>query len=277
MTHDERQKDAAAHALDALDAREREAFERALAQDPALADELARNREVAERLGAAAQPVAPPAALRDSILSAITDLPQEQPRSEQDPQTQPVRMPEERQQERQPVTAPQAEAESAVGAAERRANARWFRRPGTLVAAAAVAALLVFSGGAYVGSLVTESSTTAAPAEQLAQIYAADDMQRARVSSDGVDATLVWSAELKTSAIVFDEVPPLDDDTVYEAWYINDAGAVAAGTFDVRDSGATWHVLDGAMEAGDVIGVTVEPEGGSEQPTSDPIVAIESS
>jgi anti-sigma-K factor RskA len=35
-------------------------------------------------------------------------------------------------------------------------------------------------------------------------------------------------------------------------------------------------LLDGALEAGDVIAVTVEPEGGAPdgQPTSDPIIAI---
>ena len=63
---------------------------------------------------------------------------------------------------------------------------------------------------------------------------------------------------------------------MYELWYIGESGARPAGTFSVSESGATWRVLDGDMVAGDMVGVTVEPRGGSEQPTTDPIVAIES-
>jgi hypothetical protein len=33
-------------------------------------------------------------------------------------------------------------------------------------------------------------------------------------------------------------------------------------------------VLDGSMLPGDSIGVTVEPEGGSDAPTTEPVVAV---
>jgi len=54
-------------------------------------------------------------------------------------------------------------------------------------------------------------------------------------------------------------------------------GAVSAGTFDSSGTGTVWRVLDGSITVGDLIGVTVEPKGGSTQPTTDPIVAIQSS
>ena len=47
-----------------------------------------------------------------------------------------------------------------------------------------------------------------------------------------------------------------------------------AGTFDVA-GGETWRVLEGSFTPGTVVGITVEPAGGSPQPTTDPIVAIE--
>ncbi|SEB91600.1 Anti-sigma-K factor rskA [Paramicrobacterium humi] len=259
MTRDDKHTDAAAHALDALSDVERAAMERRLAADPALAAEVARHREVAAQLGGATEPVEPPAALRNDILSAIAGLPQETPDA-----------------------APGASARDAAssgavraGAAERAARRRWFERPAAMIVAAAVAGVLVFSGGALVGAIVADRATTVTASDELASIYAAEDMQRQSVSSDGVAATLVWSPSLGRSALVFDALPKLESGTVYEAWYIGADGAVAAGTFDVRSSGTAWHVLDGTMHAGTTVGVTVEPKGGSTQPTSDPILAIE--
>ena len=66
------------------------------------------------------------------------------------------------------------------------------------------------------------------------------------------------------------------DDESFELWFVRDGAAISAGTFTAED-GTTTALLDGALEAGDVIAVTVEPAGGSPtgQPSSDPIVAIE--
>mgnify|MGYP000911767092 FL=1 len=69
---------------------------------------------------------------------------------------------------------------------------------------------------------------------------------------------------------------PLPADPTSEHWSINDAGARPAGTFGVAGSGSTWRVLDGTMKAGDTVGVTVEPRGGSDAPTTDPVVVISS-
>ena len=46
-----------------------------------------------------------------------------------------------------------------------------------------------------------------------------------------------------------------------------------AYSFDAN-GGETWRVLDGSFSPGVAVGVTVEPEGGSAQPTTDPIVVI---
>ena len=49
---------------------------------------------------------------------------------------------------------------------------------------------------------------------------------------------------------------------------------VPAGLVEVSTDGPTVQVLQGTFEAGTVVGVTVEPASGSEQPTTEPIVAI---
>ena len=76
--------------------------------------------------------------------------------------------------------------------------------------------------------------------------------------------------------LVSDGLPTIADDESFELWFVRDGAAISAGTFTSEDGTAT-ALLDGAMEPGDVIAVTVEQAGGSPtgQPTSDPIVAIE--
>ena len=86
----------------------------------------------------------------------------------------------------------------------------------------------------------------------------------------------MWSGELGRSALVANDLPALPDGKTYELWYMRDGQAIPAGTMNPADSGSTWRVLTGDMAAGDTVGVTVEPRGGSDKPTSPPIVAIAS-
>lgn len=170
-----------------------------------------------------------------------------------------------------PVPAPE------LTPAERTARRRWFQRPGLILGAAA-AAVLIFVGGAFVGSTLSGSNSyQSQQASALAEINAAPDVQRATADvAGGGTATLVWSGKLGRSALVADELPPLPDDKTYELWYIRDGKAIPAGTMNPSGSGSTWRVLTGDMAAGDTVGVTVEPSGGSDRPTTDPIVAIPS-
>ena len=132
-------------------------------------------------------------------------------------------------------------------------------------------------GGGVVANTLVDNGFHLAQANQLAAINASKDFEQAVVQvAGGGTATLVWSLELTSSALIVDGFASLPSDRVYELWYIGESGARPAGTFSVSESGATWRVLDGDMVAGDMVGVTVEPRGGSEQPTTDPIVAIES-
>lgn len=172
--------------------------------------------------------------------------------------------------------APSAEP-SAPGAAERAAQRRWFQRPALLLGAAA-AAVVLFIGGAFVGSALSGSNAyTSQQASALAQINAAGDVQHATANVEGGGtATLVWSGELGRSALVANDLPQLPSSKTYELWYIRDGQAIPAGTMEPADSGSTWRVLSGDMSAGDTVGVTVEPRGGSTKPTTPPIVAISS-
>lgn len=136
-------------------------------------------------------------------------------------------------------------------------------------------------GGAVVGGQFTNVGTVDAEAQSLAALSVAPDLRRASaVVAGGGEATLIWSLDQRKSAILVNDLPSLDAGKTYQLWYIGESGPISAGTFESHSSATSWRVLDGAMSAGETVGVTVgvtvEPAGGSEQPTTDPIVALAS-
>jgi anti-sigma-K factor RskA len=227
-----------AYALNALSDSESAEFETLLAADEQLRNEVTELTDTAVELGLSVAPVDPPASLRASILDAVASTPQASPRVE----------------------------ERAVGTrletpAERKARARWST---PLVRIGAVAASIVLIAGIALGvNAGLGMQADLATAQQISQIQAAEDYQHRTVEvSTGGSATLVWSLALERSALLVDGLKGLPAGSTYELWYIDADGATPAGTFD----GQGDVVLAGDMSAGDSIGVTVEPAGGSTSP-----------
>ena len=269
-----------AYALNALSAEEREAFEAHLGESESLRHEVTELADTAVLLGRAITPVAPPAELKANIMSLIASTPQLP--------TAPRLVAVEPDATRSPVAsvtpgtpgvsaASFAEPTNGATPSERKAQARWFTKPVMAIVAAAAAIGIIVGGGVLVNT-VGDSQEQNQAADRLAAINAASDMQQAvsEVAGGGT-ATLVWSNDLQSSAMIVDGLATLPDGKVYELWYIDTSSqARPAGTFGVDSDGKTWRVLDGEMQAGDTVGVTVEPSGGSKAPTSTPIVAITS-
>jgi len=226
-------------------------------------DEAREFEAVAAELGLAAEPIAPPASLKADLFAKLASTPQLPPLDEPAPAS---------------VAPAPAEAPAAPESpAQLKSRSRWFSRP-IAIAAAAAAAVVLFVGGTFLGSALSGGdSFQEQQASALAAINAAPDAQRATADVEGGGtATLVWSGQLGQSALVAKNLPSLPNDKTYELWYIRDGKATAAGTMMPGNAPATWRVLDGKMAAGDTVGVTVEPRGGSTQPTTNPIVAISS-
>ena len=262
-----------AYVLDALTDDERAAFEAHLVDHPELTEEVAGLAETTLLLAHAAQPVTPSAGLRDSLMASIATMPQLPVTADPAPQAA------HRAEERVPATPDELDEGpgGVVLAPTGAARARWATRPVVWLGAAAAAAGLFFAGGAVVGSFPGADVQQEQQASGIESIYAADDFQRAVTDvSTGGTATLVWSNELQRSAVVLDGVTSLPGDQTYELWYINEGGATPAGTVDATGTGPVTKVLHGELQAGDTIGITVEPAGGSESPTTDPIAAIQS-
>jgi len=164
-----------------------------------------------------------------------------------------------------------APIERPPGRAQAHARRRWFERPGALLGAAAAAILLI--AGAVLGVAWSGPNGWGAQREMAAIAEAPDAQSQTHEVAGGGEITLVTSAEQGRSGVVVAGLPELEADQTYELWYIDDSGAASAGTFDVSGE-ETWRVLEGSFTPGVAVGVTVEPAGGSPQPTTEPIVVI---
>lgn len=294
--NDELAAQSGAYALNALSPEEREAFEKHLAASGETRTETTELSDTAVALGMAVDPVTPPPALKANLMAMIAQTPQ-LPRAtdtvsadndannvdaDQGTVSNTTRLPASvelvaDESAEQPSTSSPAQTTPA----ETKAQARWFTRPATALVAVAAAAALIVAAGVVADSLgrtSDEQSTFAVQqADQLAAINAASDSQRlVSTVAGGATATFVWSGQLASSAVIVDGLEPLPAGQVYELWYIDESGARPAGLMDAAEDGPTWRVLDGSMGVGDVVGITIEPEGGSDAPTTEPIVVFES-
>lgn len=267
-----------AYSLDALAEPEKTEFEALVNESDALRSEVTELTDTAVELGLSVTPETPSAEFRANLLALIAQTPQFAPdetvEHEVAPSRVPVAVPVTASATTSAVEAGDVDAKPA-GPAEARAQRRWLQRPiGTLVSAAAAVALIV--GVGFGANTVLQAQGDMATAAQINEIQAADDYQRQVVDLDGGgSATLVWSGALERSALIVDGMKGLPAGSTYELWYIDGAGdATPAGTFDVGDDGKHSVVLAGQMSAGDSVGVTVEPAGGSDSPSGDTVVYV---
>jgi anti-sigma-K factor RskA len=258
--HDDSRLDSGAFSLDALSVEEARSFQRAAATNPDLQRESDELVETAAILGMAIDPVDPPAQLKANLMALIMQTPQ---------------LPANPDVQESTLDSGAATESVRPSAAIRKAHSRWFVRPAVYLISAA-AAVALFVGGGFAGAVVTGTSTAVdTQARGVAQISAAPDATMARTAAaGGGSATLMWSKSLGQSAVLVSGLPALTSGSVYEAWYINGTTVVSAGVLESHDSTMSWCVLKGVMKDGATIGVTVEPTGGSAQPTTDPIIAM---
>ncbi|GGR16991.1 anti-sigma factor domain-containing protein [Agromyces mediolanus] len=263
---------AAAYALDALDGEELRRFEAELARSPELRAEVDGFRAVAAGLGAEAPELAPPPSLKAGLFARLDETPQLPP-VDAEPLAEPTAFPasaSEPDTAPEPVAAPEPAApEPDAGPVDELAARRRRRRLVTTLAAAASVAILAI--GVAIGIGWSGPNGWGAQRE-LAALEAAPDAQRQTVEvSGGGEVTVLWSAELGRSAVMANGLPELGSTHDYELWYIDEAGPAPAGLVGAN----SWRVLEGDFVDGMVVGLTVEPAGGSEQPTTEPIAAVQ--
>jgi anti-sigma-K factor RskA len=232
-----------AYAVDALDAEERAEFERHLAACTACQAEVASLRETSALLAGDVE-TDPPAALRDRVLAGISTvrpLPPETPAPE--------------------TPAPETTV--------RRLRPRLRRLPTLLVAAAV---LLVAGFGTALWQQGTSDDPTPTVAERVLQ---AADAKRVDVDlPGGARASVVRSVSVGRAVLVTHDMPEAPSGRVYEVWLQTPAGAMEPAGI-MTEAGSTTLVLEGDAAAATAAGITVEPEGGSDAPTTEPIVLFD--
>jgi anti-sigma-K factor RskA len=93
--------------------------------------------------------------------------------------------------------------------------------------------------------------------------------------SVGGRAAVVTSTSLGNAAIVTNGVPAPPLGKVYQLWFMSASGAATpAGFLTPSASGQGAQVLTGTIGTATLVGVTVEPSGGSPAPTSTPVFAL---
>jgi anti-sigma factor RsiW len=225
-----------AYAVDALDDIERAQFTRHLAQCVECQAEVAGLREAAHLLTETTA-TEPPAGLRDRLLAEIKTV-------------RPL----------PPLEAAPAPVE------DRRPERRRLR--GLVAAAAAVA--VVGTGGAVWHPWTDDSSQGQLPSAT-ERVLDAPDAERVTQKLDGgVEATLVRSKSMNQAVLLTKNMPAAPSGKVYELW-LEDAekGMVPAG---LLQDGASSVLLKGDAAEAIGAGITVEPQGGSDVPTSDPVM-----
>ncbi|WP_067825071.1 anti-sigma factor [Nocardia inohanensis] len=138
-----------------------------------------------------------------------------------------------------------------------------------LAAAALVAALAL--GAVAVIDAVRQPDSGTLTAQQ---VRTRDDARSAGVPiTGGGTADVISSRELDAAVLTFDALPTPPDGRVYQLWLIPEGGQPrSAGVLTTvpTDRAPLLIRLDSAR----VLAVSIEPVGGSTQPTTDPIVAV---
>ena len=247
-------------------------------------DEL--DSETAALLGASLQPVGPPAAIRASLLEAIA----REPQTERVDQTDGTA--EEEAGDRDAVggsnggsgsdgdsDGDSVDSEVLSLDAHRRRRSAW--RTGLLRAAAAVVLLGVgigvgrWSVRGAVDEAMDSMASSMASTQHYAHLNQAQDVQRVTdTMPDGHVATLTWSRDMSMTALT---LPAAMKESAggrsLQVWLKEGGTTTSLGVYDPRD-GAGFSFLDVMPKPGQQIVITMEPAGGSAQPTTPPLVTL---
>jgi anti-sigma-K factor RskA len=254
-----------AYALDALEGgAERDRFSRHLSRCQSCAGEVRGFREVGTALAFAAA-TEPPPELRDRVLAAVARTRQLPPEVRSHARPRPAR-----------------------------ARAPWL--PWLSGAVATIGIVIAVILGFALAHTHDELNQTRARNQALAaaqaRVEAALDQAKEhdqalaeilgaphvtllsqRTTKGGV-AVVVLDAAKRQLVVATSGLPALPAGKVYQLWLIGPVKIVSAGLLPTAQNGVTTPVVATGIIKGDKLGLTVEPAGGSKQPTTTPILAL---
>lgn len=230
-----------AYALNALSPDEAREFRKHYDLCRACQQEVRELRDAAARMGAS-EAMQPPPQLKARVMSAADKQPQLPPR------------------------VPQATREEARPPTEASEGRKWF--PRLLVAAAVV---LIAAGGVSIGVNQLNQEPESNLAAGVTRVFEADDARTKTVrTSNGGEIAVATSPSRGEMAVDTDGLPELSGNQVYQLWSIAGDTIESAAVLEDPDRGASMAMPSEGVE----VAITIEPNGGSEQPTTDPIIAL---
>lgn len=253
-----------AYVLDAVDDRERAEFEEHLADCPDCLREVAELSEPVVGLSAGLEEL-PPEGLRSRLLDRIAQEPQGGHGPQEGHETQ------ESQEGQGQEVLPEA-PEDELGRRRQRADEPSSSERRAWWAGIAAAAAVVV-GAVAVTQWVTNEPQQ--PIVAVQDVLEAPDAERSTETIDGMTVSVVTAASLERSVFLAEGIEPAPEGQDYQLWFVHEDGtAVSAGLVPRGDEDTTEVVLEGDSAGAVAVGVTLEPAGGSEQPTSEPLVAV---
>jgi anti-sigma-K factor RskA len=231
---------AAPYALHALPDDEARRFETHLERCADCRVEVEELRETAARLGAATA-VAPPPRLREAVMAQVAEVRPLPPR-----------------------------------VSDRAAPAlrRWWPRVASGLVAALVAGIVVL--GIRLDGVQDDLDRSQQIGAQMRQLVEADDMQMVRAEVGDSTGTVLVARSLDTAVFIGDGMAPAPSGHTYQLWVMHDDGGfVSAGVLGSPPDGHVGPVTARGLSGAGRLGITVEPDGGSPQPTTDPVMTIE--
>lgn len=146
-------------------------------------------------------------------------------------------------------------------------SARWRQRVPLLVAAASV---LIASG---VGALyIGELSRSSQEDDVIAAPDASTNVERL---DNGTQVKVIASESMDSAVVVMNKVPALEPNANYQMWAIGPEGAKSLGVMTADDIDEPTTRLVKGIGGAESVALTVEPEGGSKQPTTKPLVKVQ--
>ena len=253
------------YALDALTPEEKELVESYLAEHPEARLQVQELQSGASALPNSVSPVLPPPHVKETLMRRVEADAQARERS--------------------------SRSDTTSGRAPRESARRGLRLEDIFrvlsLGAAAAAILWAFVLNAQVARLRNEISSlnekVAAQSqsiEELGQILPPSDPSdvitvslKSTEDENRALGQLIANPNDKSAVVVISGLPPLEPGKTYQVWLIGDA-PVSAGLLTVDENGQSVLIVTSTESIGSFnsIGISVEPEGGSEQPTGDIVV-----
>ena len=245
-----------AYALDALDPAEHAAFEKHLATCASCQAEVKELRATAGLLGVAAAET-PPAGLKERVMAEVDRTRQDPPLIEQ----------------QRPLVVDESEGGQVVALPQRRTTTRIFQL------AAAVMTVVALGLGVWGVANHNRADDATTNYASVQTVLTATDatVVRGNLSGSGTSgtATIVSSKSVGKTVFLSANLSTPPSGKTYQLWYMDAAGkARPAGLVEPGAHNAAAQVLDGTIDDATLVGVTVEPNGGSAQPTTQPVLAL---